>query len=672
MATFTTNLNLRKPSTTDTINVSTDIGANMDILDAHAHSGTYERVFGVAAPTGVAATDTAAIAAQLALAAAAGGGTVVIAPGLYPISSTLTIPENTRLVGAGWQISGLVRTSNITMLDFVGAHADTTTTDFLDYCSVEDMSIFGDGRTTIAGSGVGGHSTWSTTGVRVYHARHIDWTDVRFFGFFGVAVKGLEWFDSCLTRVRFDWCGFNDLAALHLIVSEDASGIGHAVEPTNNINFDNVTFETCGRAIRAERGATGGSHQINKLYWKGVKVESSQMMGPAVEMLNCLFLDIDGLNVTCNGIRSGSTGPFDATIFDTCQGVKVDGFFGEANPSFGTSVTRTLLRIDDCNDSSFDKLFFGNGATNYPSVAAVEFAGTNSDVTLGTVGWAYDNTAGAAVLVSGAPTSAVQGQFSVYATDPTQLTFRVRGTTAQTGQLIKAETVLGTELASLSVAGSWRTNNQGVGSGSDASGGSRVLTIQEVATAPGTPSTGIIAYVESGVLKFIDTTGIKHAFNNGDPAATVWPPINGGAGAWPASNEGHYYRLQRGGTFSKVGLHIGVQSGNISIAGYTNSGVGRAAQPTGGRVFTTGAIACPAVNYQEVSLGASFTLHEGDWLGMSADNTTVTIRCADTGYVASSTGLGAHLLQSTAHPLPATPASMSGALGRVAVLIGVT
>ena len=41
MATYTENFNLRKPTAADNVNVALDIAGNMDLLDAHGHSGTY-------------------------------------------------------------------------------------------------------------------------------------------------------------------------------------------------------------------------------------------------------------------------------------------------------------------------------------------------------------------------------------------------------------------------------------------------------------------------------------------------------------------------------------------------------------------------------------------------------------------------------------------------------
>jgi hypothetical protein len=97
VATFTSRLNLRKPATTDQISVGNDLNANWEIVDAHAHSGTYVAL--VAAPTGVAATDTAALAAAIT-AAATGSKKIQLQRGIYAINATQAI------TAAGISISG--------------------------------------------------------------------------------------------------------------------------------------------------------------------------------------------------------------------------------------------------------------------------------------------------------------------------------------------------------------------------------------------------------------------------------------------------------------------------------------------------------------------------------------------------------------------------------------
>lgn len=131
-----------------------------------------------------------------------------------------------------------------------------------------------------------------------------------------------------------------------------------------------------------------------------------------------------------------------------------------------------------------------------------------------------------------------------------------------------------------------------------------------------------------------------------------------------------YYRSYDGGDISSVGTHVNSSSGNISVAVYTNSGSGRAATPTGGRLATSGAVACPAAGFATVSLGGTVSPVAGDWLAISADNATATFRSLPDGFGASALGQGASFRESGAHPCPATP-TVADAIGRTVGLIGV-
>lgn len=136
------------------------------------------------------------------------------------------------------------------------------------------------------------------------------------------------------------------------------------------------------------------------------------------------------------------------------------------------------------------------------------------------------------------------------------------------------------------------------------------------------------------------------------------------------ANVGLYSRCRDGGTITKIGLRVVASSGNISVAAYRSSGAGRAAVPTT-QLATSGAIACPAIGYAEISLGATITMLPGDWLALSADNTSATFSSllATTGDTAF--GNGKQVYQTGAHPLPASPSTLIGTLGRTHVLIGV-
>jgi hypothetical protein len=123
MATTTPNFGLRKPTNNDIVNVATDISGNMDLLDAHAHSGTYGSAnFNVLAygavhdwdgTTGtndLAAIQAAITAAQTYAAATGRRATVDFGPYAYyaPGILTITAPK-VRLKGTATLVDTTVR-----------------------------------------------------------------------------------------------------------------------------------------------------------------------------------------------------------------------------------------------------------------------------------------------------------------------------------------------------------------------------------------------------------------------------------------------------------------------------------------------------------------------------------------------------------------------------------
>lgn len=142
-----------------------------------------------------------------------------------------------------------------------------------------------------------------------------------------------------------------------------------------------------------------------------------------------------------------------------------------------------------------------------------------------------------------------------------------------------------------------------------------------------------------------------------------------GSQVWATANNARYCRVITGGTISKIGLHITVASGNISVAAYAGAGGGLAQVPTT-QLATSGSIACPAVGYREISLGATITVYPGDFLALSADNITFAM-AGNSGQDATPLVAGQLLKQSSAHPLPATPSGITATGFRVPALIGV-
>jgi hypothetical protein len=113
-----------------------------------------------------------------------------------------------------------------------------------------------------------------------------------------------------------------------------------------------------------------------------------------------------------------------------------------------------------------------------------------------------------------------------------------------------------------------------------------------------------------------------------------------------------------------------VQNGNVDVAVYRNSGLGRSAVP-GARLTSSGSVACPAVGVADISLGATVEVLPGDWLAISTDSATASFRTAGTSsLVGSAMGNGRTFYQNTAFPLPATPSSLTAYIGGQIVLLG--
>ena len=127
-----------------------------------------------------------------------------------------------------------------------------------------------------------------------------------------------------------------------------------------------------------------------------------------------------------------------------------------------------------------------------------------------------------------------------------------------------------------------------------------------------------------------------------------------------------FSRITGSGAITKVGIIVGVQSGNIDIGVYSNSGVGRNANPNIKRA-STGSIACPAAGYQVVAL--SVVVQPGDWFAIVADNGTAAFGRTSSTVVGLAKGLLGY--ENAAFPLPGTasPLGINGAF--TPILVGV-
>lgn len=167
-------------------------------------------------------------------------------------------------------------------------------------------------------------------------------------------------------------------------------------------------------------------------------------------------------------------------------------------------------------------------------------------------------------------------------------------------------------------------------------------------------------------------------FNNisGDPLKlgypfTVPPSWVATTPSAPGANLLRMARCLGGGQISKIGLVIGTQSGNIMVAVWGQSGLGKAAVPDtikGGSITTP----CPAAGYAEISLGATITVNEGDYIGVVFSDSTGTLNIANSFPTSTMISDGWQWQQAlSSFALPTTPSGLSSYTGRTPVLIGV-
>ncbi len=189
-------------------------------------------------------------------------------------------------------------------------------------------------------------------------------------------------------------------------------------------------------------------------------------------------------------------------------------------------------------------------------------------------------------------------------------------------------------------------------------------------------ATGIVVDAGEGAIDLDAPLGVRI---NGTPLSGAYAPLGDfprtfstvvhGTGAGSVANRGEWVRAVGSGAITKLGIHVGVQSGNICVAVYANSGVGRDAKPAA-RKATSGSVACPATGYAEVALLASVAVEHGDWFFLAPDNTTATFTiCSGTLTTAAANGLAWWAAASFPAPDPA-PALSSG-FSRTPLMVGV-
>lgn len=367
--------------------------------------------------TGDGATDDAtAIRAAIAAAFAVGGGVVFFPPGTYMVGSTLTFPmnpttrySNITLRGAGPNTTTLRRTGNFILLDISGLN----TTQWIISAAVEDLKLIG-----------AGNPLWVQPVVRSYYSQFLSFTRVNWDNSRSTALDCVQIFDSYFYECRWDYQG-NETATgwpvwIRCADQGAATGWGSSTDNSNNCWFINCVMEQCrGGGIyldgRAYDGTSQGARQVNRIYFINFKYENAvaTISAPALKMVNCNHIvwqnghaSAQNLNPVNAGARVNLVEIKD-TLASQIVNVSLNALTGVSTPSVRAGISyqggNTLCSIANVDSSS--------QTDHSPSVALVEYAGTNTLMNEERTGYYY-NPAGAPLFV-GAPTTLARPKRSI-------------------------------------------------------------------------------------------------------------------------------------------------------------------------------------------------------------------------------------------------------------------
>jgi hypothetical protein len=326
------------------------------------------------------------------------GGTVRCPKGTYVLNRAVVFTARNRvtLEGDGRRSTQLRSSGADTiLLDFSGTDAAT----WLKGGGVRDMEIRGSGNTT----------THTQPVMRCYYSQYLDVTRVNFINCFPGAVAGVQFWDSRFDSCRFDFASKSGTAAVWLKCSDQgvSSGFGFTTDNCNNVDFHNCTWES-NRGLdlwldgRQQDGTYNSGRRINEITCSGrTKMESADDLKATghIKIENAADITFEALQATLKGVTGSAV---DFVSVNNTQALKIVQYTPETVEHTSAAV-RTFLSLAGTNTGIYCPLTATAQTTNKPTVAAIEFSGTNNlDIDVAAT---YRSNPGSATLYSGAATS---------------------------------------------------------------------------------------------------------------------------------------------------------------------------------------------------------------------------------------------------------------------------
>lgn len=335
---------------------------------------------------------------------------IFIPPGSHDVDRPITGKAGVDIAGAGKKNTVLRRTGNFMLFDLSGT-ADDPSTGMLLNVNISDLEL---------NSLTRGIGTFTAPLVRLYYSQFVHWHRVNFRRAGCSAIAAVRYYDGEFHNCRWDFCGATGYPVIHLMCSEQGKTVGqfgYSTDSCNNIYFLNSTWESNpGTEVhldgRQSDGTYNFSRRINMCRFTGAKMESGQTAERSPTDARLIFdntshAGIYDLLVSARGVADGAT-PTNWVVMKNCFNLVMPRLTVVANePTVPHQAIRAGLSMQGGNvGCKIGQVCGAVQATNRPSVALVEFTGTN-DVAIDNA--YYDNNPSSAPKYAGQPTTWIGG-----------------------------------------------------------------------------------------------------------------------------------------------------------------------------------------------------------------------------------------------------------------------
>jgi hypothetical protein len=307
----------------------------------------------------------------------------------------------------------IVKLADVPLFDVSGSAASSDGSTSKKNISFEHLTLAGAeyDTGTVGGTGAGGYantpnSSWNAPLVKAFYSQFIHFTDVRFRNNYGSGIHGVQWWDSYLSRCRFDFLGKGDgtrpaVWAARLVQGTSTGQFGYSADNTNNLWMSGLCrgAEPRRGAVDRRPGRRRREHPRaatnNRCYVTNLKCETVfDFFAPHVRVDQARFIDFR--NLDC--VAKGATTAQDLAKFSAVSGLTVDNYSFELKEitSGGVGVAAAIKFV------GITGLDFSGGraiaqTTNKPTVF-LSVDATCSGVTIDP--WRYLSNPGAASLTS--------------------------------------------------------------------------------------------------------------------------------------------------------------------------------------------------------------------------------------------------------------------------------